>query len=193
MRDPNSRMSTCVFGRKRRWRLVKRLINKDRTQHHDVLNLAQEAREVQSQNTVHKRLVMCAIAARLSRRPLTYIAAQADEFWSLWTVQQVRELTFREFRTLTRTIFLCLDPIARSITRINVRLILRKMPRFLFKMITIQSEVCSVFAAKPLLLQSLRTWCRRWESKCSRLVISQVRIFLKHPIALLVIVIIQLA
>ena len=114
MRDPNSRMSTCVFGRKRRWRLVCRLIKKTRAPHQDVLNLGLNRREEQRENILKKRKQMCAIAARLSRRPLKYTAESAEAFWNLRTVQQIRAFSFPEFRSFIRTVFLCLDPIARS-------------------------------------------------------------------------------
>ena len=119
---------------------------------------------------------MCAIAARLSRRPLKYTAATAGAFWNLRTVQQIRAFIFPDFRTFIRTIFLCLDPIARSISLSNLRLVLRRMPRFLFHTLTIQSEVFGVGRAKPILLSSLREWCRWWETKCSRLIVIQVRV-----------------
>ena len=106
MRDPNSRMSTRVFGRRRRWRLVCRLFKKERGKHHDLVHLAHEARDLQRQITVLERQRMCAVAARLSRRPPNFTPAEEEQFWSLRTVQQIRELSFGEFRTFIRTVFL---------------------------------------------------------------------------------------
>ena len=53
------------------------------------------------------------------------------------------------------------------------------MPRFLFRSISVQSEVFVLSAAKQILLSDLRVWCRWWEQCFRKLVILHVRVYSK--------------
>ena len=88
MRTQDTRMGACVFGRRRRWRLVKRLVIKERGEHHHVVNLGSAAKAQAREEALRLRKQMSAIAACMARRPFKYTAESAAEFWNLRTASR---------------------------------------------------------------------------------------------------------
>ena len=176
MRTQDTRMGTRVFSRKRRWRLVKRLVNNERGPHHNIINLGAAATAQTRETALRQRRQVSVTAVRMARRLFKYNPALAAKFWQWRTVQTVQLFTFAQFRLLVRPMFLCLDPISLKICLTNLKIILRRMLRFLFHSVYIPAEVFALRFAKSTLLNDLRLWCRWWEQRFKRLVVLQVRV-----------------
>ena len=120
---------------------------------------------------------MCAIAARLSCRAHKYTPEMAQHSWTLSIVQGVPNFSFSELKLLMRIIVLCLAAVFRNVTVTNLKRIMRRIPRFLSRDASIQSEVFILPAVKHILLNNFGGWCKGWEQSCRLLGILDIFVY----------------
>lgn len=162
--DRKGSSGLVMLGRRKRFRVVKRLVRKGERREEDEVQAEKKDRRDEE---CRKRAGLMSMLARMARRPWK----DTPELKEQKTAKKIKGMSHKELKRVVRMLYDAMDSTSRSIATANLRLCLKERKDVVFSRLVIRSPAMRETSAQKTMRAWAKSWCNWWETKKEMLVI----------------------